>query len=207
MLRTAYFSVAVPLAQSYPGQGTPNATVRNIKYRKHSCLRRQLQASDNGSILARSRPDYEKYGSMGTPSVSTSPQQPLPSTHTLDPVSNKPVSDLPKVSTSAKGLGSAESMRFTAATTFSRLDLLILKHSLAFWTLRETIRMQLMFRKDPVPCEAFHPPVDILTNTYIYYIGNLRSCFHLLPSELLRGTAFGLPSQPFFEQSGHSSTP
>jgi len=61
-------------------------------------------------------------------------------------------------------------MRFMAATTFSRLDLLILKHSLAFWTLCETIRMQLMFRNDPVPCEAFHPPVNILTNTYIYYI-------------------------------------
>ncbi|XP_070854581.1 uncharacterized protein [Drosophila suzukii] len=138
---------------------SPNARQKSTP--KYAVCSRQLQASDNGSILARSRPDYEKYGSMGTPSVSTSPQQPLPSTHTLDPVSNKPVSDLPKVSTSAKGLGSAESMRFTAATTFSRLDLLILKHSLAFWTLRETIRMQLMFRKDPVPCEAFHPPPTV----------------------------------------------
>ncbi|XP_050746195.1 uncharacterized protein LOC122818937 [Drosophila biarmipes] len=76
----------------------------------------------------------EKFNWNATPSVFTSSRQPLPSTLTLAPVSNKPVNCLLKASTSAKGLGSAESIRFTAATTSRRLDLLILK------------------RKDPVPC-------------------------------------------------------
>ncbi|XP_037728663.1 uncharacterized protein LOC119559677 [Drosophila subpulchrella] len=107
----------------------------------------------------------EKYGWTVTPSVSTSSRQPLPSTLTLAPVSNKSVSCFPKVSTSAKGRGSAESMRLTAATTSRRLDHLILKRSLA----------------------SGLPPVGILTNTYDYYIGCVRYCFRLLSSELLRG--------------------
>nr|XP_036673641.1 uncharacterized protein LOC108015843 [Drosophila suzukii]XP_036675156.1 uncharacterized protein LOC118878066 isoform X1 [Drosophila suzukii] len=99
--------------------------------------------SSKRPITDRSSPEAvrttEKCGWTVTPSVSTSSRQPLPSTLTLAPVSNKPVRCLPKVFTSAKE--SAESMRFTAATTSHRLDLLILKRSFAFWTLRETRRM------------------------------------------------------------------
>nr|XP_036677540.1 uncharacterized protein LOC118878603 isoform X3 [Drosophila suzukii] len=106
-----------------------------------------VPGSSKRPMMDRSSPEAvrttEKCGWTVTPSASTSSRQPLPSTLTLAPVSNKPVSCLPKVSTSAKGRGSAESMRLTAATTSRRLDLLILKRSLAFWTLRETRRMPL----------------------------------------------------------------
>ncbi|XP_037728620.1 uncharacterized protein LOC119559643 [Drosophila subpulchrella] len=120
--------------------GFPTTAGASPKARQKSTPK-QLQASDDGSILARSRPDYRKIRLDGN--SQRFHELSLPSTLTLAPVSNKPVSCLPKASTSAKGLGSAESMRLTAATTSRRLDLLTLKRSLAFWTLRETRRMPL----------------------------------------------------------------
>jgi len=60
-------------------------------------------------------------------------------------------------------------MRLTAATTSRRLDLLILKRSLAFWqdACRSADVPQKSGSVPPYKGEAFHPPAGILTNTYV----------------------------------------
>ncbi|XP_020808854.1 uncharacterized protein LOC110184603 isoform X2 [Drosophila serrata] len=87
----------------------------------------------------------EKYLCTGTPNASTSCLLPFPSRLTLAPVSNSPVSCWPKIVIWAKGLGSWVSPRLTAATTSLRFSWRFLKRSRAFKTVRDTLRIPLIW--------------------------------------------------------------
>ncbi|XP_041564830.1 uncharacterized protein LOC121467476 isoform X1 [Drosophila elegans] len=96
-------------------------------------------------IIDRSSPEAvrtaDKYFWTGTSKASTSSLPPFPSRLTLAPVSNNPVSCLVRTRTAANGLGSRDKLRLTAATASRRQFRRLRNRSLAFCTLRDTIRI------------------------------------------------------------------